>query len=113
MYMRTRDDSKLFNFARLKARKKTRLELITELLFADDTVLIAHNEDHIQTIVNIFVDASNKIGLQINTFKTEVIYQRSPDNNTPREPVITINGESLKVVPWFKYLINTPELTRR
>ena len=102
VYIRTRDDSKLLNLARLKARITTRLELITELLFADDIALIVHSPDDIQTIVNIFVEASNKIGLLIEISKTEVIYQPSPDNNTPHEHVATINGEALKVVPCFK-----------
>ena len=69
------------------------LELITEFLFADDTALIAHNPVQIQMIVNIFVEASNKILLQISTSKTEVIYSLLPDSNTPGEPVITINDE--------------------
>ena len=104
MYIRTRDDDKLFNLARLKAKTKIRLELITELLFADDIALIVHSPDDIQTIVNIFVEASNKIGLLIEISKTEVIYQPSPDNNTPHEHVATINGEALKVVPCIKNL---------
>ena len=44
VYIRTRDDGKLFNLALLKVRTKTRLELITELLFVDDTALIAHTQ---------------------------------------------------------------------
>ena len=90
VYICTRDDGKLFNLARLKARTKIRLELLTKFLFADDTASIAHNPDNIQTIVNIFVEPSNKTGLQINTSKTEVIYQPLPDNHTPREPVIPL-----------------------
>ena len=49
--------------------------------------------------------------LNINTTKTEVLYQPSPTNATPQEPEIKINGETLKVVSNFKYLgsIITPD----
>ena len=107
VYIRTRSDGKLFNLARLRARTKTRRELIRDLLFADDTALVAHELPHIQRIVNSFSEAARKIGLQINTGKTEVMYQPSPRNPAPLEPLITVNGEPLKVVPCFKYLGST------
>ena len=43
VFVRSRTDGKLFNLARLKAKTKRRKDLITELLFADDTALIAHD----------------------------------------------------------------------
>ena len=113
VYVRTRMDGKLFNLARLKARSKTQLKLITELLFADDTALVAHSEEDILRLVDTFSQASGRMGLQINTSKTEIIYQPSPDNTAPREPVIQINGETLKVVPSFKYLGSTLTLDNR
>ena len=107
IFVRTRADGKLFNLARLKARTKTREELISELLFADDTALVAHDVATMQNMVDIFSQASEKIGLQINKGKTEVLYQPSPDNTEPQPPIITINGEALKVVKSFKYLGST------
>ena len=47
------------------------------------------------------------MGLQLNTSKTEVLYQPSPTNICPVEPAITVDGETLKVVPSFKYLGST------
>ena len=42
--MRTRHDEKLFNLARLKAMMTgTQNETIIELLFVDDTALVAHS----------------------------------------------------------------------
>ena len=44
IYIRFRTDGSVFNLRRLLARTKTIEELITELLFADDCTLLAHNE---------------------------------------------------------------------
>ena len=46
-----------------------------ELLFADDSALVAHSAEEMQKIVDAFSDASKKFGLKINTKKTEVLYQ--------------------------------------
>ena len=64
VYVRTRMDGKLFNLARLKARSKTQLKLITELLFADDTALVAHSEEDILRLVDTFSQASGRMGSQ-------------------------------------------------
>ena len=107
VYITTRSDGKLFNLARLKARTKTRRELLTELLFADDTALIAHDQEQMQSMVDIFAGTARRIGLEINTQKTEVLYQPSPTNTNPDTPTIVVNGEALKVVSSFKYLGST------
>ena len=107
VYIRTRTDGKLFNLARLRAKTKTKKELIQELLFADDTALVAHHHVHIQRMVDVFSEAAGRIGLQINIAKTEIMYQPSPRNPSPVDPCITINGQALKVVGSFKYLGST------
>ena len=104
VYIRTRSDGGLYNLARLKAKTKTTKMLIRELLFADDTALVAHKPDQIQRMLDSFSEASRKVGLQINIDKTEVMYQPAPSNLTHQNPRITINGEALKVVKTFKYL---------
>ena len=48
-------------------------------------------------------EAASKIRLQINTSKTEVVYQPSPENTAPVEPTIFVIGEILKVFPNFNY----------
>ena len=113
VYIRTRSDGKLFNLARLKAKTKTSKELVRELLFADDTALVAHEHAHIQCMVDLFSETAGKIGLQINISKTEVIYQPSPRNTSPQDPRIIINGEALKVVTSFKYLGSTLSMDNR
>ena len=46
-----------------------------ELLFANDSALVAHSAEKMQKIVDAFSDASKKFGLKINIKKTEVLYQ--------------------------------------
>ena len=81
--VRSRSDRKLFNIARLRARTKTRTKYITELLFADDIALIAHNPAKMHQIVIVFSKTTNKLGLQINIEKTKMMYQPSPPTLTP------------------------------
>ena len=107
VHITTRSDGRLFNLARLKAKTKTRRELVTELLFADDTALVAHDQDQIQRMVNVFAETAGKMGLQINTQKTEVLYQPAPHSDETEMPQIVVDGEVLKVVGNFKYLGST------
>ena len=60
IYVRHRTDGKLFNLSRLKAVTKTKTELIRELLFADDTALVAHTKDQLQSLQDTFSAASKK-----------------------------------------------------
>ena len=107
IYIRHRTDGGLFNLSRLKAVTKTKTELIRELLFADDTALVAHTKEQAQILLNVFAATSKKMGLHINSSKTEVLFQPSPNNTSPEDPVISVDGESLKVVSSFKYLGST------
>ena len=50
--MKTRSDGKLFNLSRLKASSKTRELCLRELLYADDSALVATNHQDIQEIVD-------------------------------------------------------------
>ena len=57
-----------------------------ELLFADDSALVAHSTEEMQKIVDAFSDASKKFDLKINIKKTEVLYQ--PNSTRTREEYI-------------------------
>ena len=107
VHITTRSDGKLFNLARLRATTKTKKELITELLFADDTALVAHDEAQMQRMVTAFTEAAQKMGLQIDTQKTEVLYQPAPQKIHTEKPEISVGGSVLKVVKTFKYLGST------
>ena len=61
-----------------------------EVLFADDSALVAHSAEEMQKIVDAFSDASKKFGLKINIKKTEVLYQSI--STRTREEDITVDG---------------------
>ena len=58
-----------------RAKTKTTRILMRELLFADDSALIAHSAEEMQKIVDAFSNASKMFGLNINIKKTEVLCQ--------------------------------------
>ena len=72
-----------------------------ELLFADDSALVAHSAEQTQKIVDAFFDASKKFGLKINIKKTEVLYQTK--STRTREEDIMVDGNKLNVLE-FTYL---------
>ena len=74
-----------------------------ELLFADDSALVAHSVN--EKIVDAFYDASKKFGLKINIKKTEVLYQ--PNSTRTREEDIMVDVNKLNSVLEFTYLGNT------
>ena len=76
-----------------------------ELLFADDSALVAHSADKMQKIVDAFSDASKKFGVTINIKKTEV--QSQPNSTWTREEDIMVDGNKLKSVLEFTYLGST------
>ena len=73
IYIRYRPDGSVFDLRRLAAKTKTSVKLILEALFADDCALMAHDENHLQKIVNHFAKASKIFGLTISLGKTEVL----------------------------------------
>jgi hypothetical protein len=79
------------------------MEIIRELLFADDCSLVAHSLEELQQIVNTFDEAAKNFGLQINIGKTEFLY-RPENNENNREAKININGQELTRVTAFQYL---------
>ena len=72
-----------------------------ELLFADDSALIAHSAEEIQRIVDAFANASSKFGLKINIKKTEVMFQ---PNSTMTMEDINVDETTLTHVKEFTYL---------
>ena len=60
-----------------------------ELLFPDDTALVAHSVEEMQKIVEVFSDASKKFGLKINIKKTKVLYQPNSTRTERRIPWLT------------------------
>ena len=99
IYIQSRQSADLFNVA-----KTTRI-LMRELLFANDSALVAHSAEEMQKIVDAFSNASKKFGLKINIKKTEVLYQ--PNSTRTREEDIMVDGKKLNSVMEFTYLGST------
>ena len=76
-----------------------------ELLFVDDSALVAHSAEEMQKILDVFSNASKKFGLKININKTEVLYQ--PNYTRTREEDIMVVGNKLNSVLEFIYLGST------
>ncbi len=106
VYIRYRLDGSLFYLRRLAAKTKTLERLFTEALFAGDCAFMAHQENHLQTIVDRFSTATKLFGLTISLSKTEVLYQPAP-GRAADQPCITIDGTQLSNVTTFKYLGST------
>ena len=56
-YIQSRQSANLFNVAHFSAKTKTTLIPMRELLFADDSALVAHSAEEIQKIVDAFSNA--------------------------------------------------------
>ena len=50
IYFRTRSDDRLFNLARLRANTKLRMDLIRDMLFADDAAVATHTQEELHVI---------------------------------------------------------------
>ena len=55
VYIPSRQSADLFNVAHFRVKTKTTRILMGELLFADDSALVAHSPEEMQKIVDAFV----------------------------------------------------------
>ena len=102
-----RTDCSVFgNTVKLKAKTKVMVDIIRDLLFADDCALNAHSEPEMQRSMDLFSAACRDFGLTISTKKTEVLYQPAP-GKVYKAPSIAVEGETLKPVQKFIYLGST------
>ena len=97
VYIQSRQNADLFNVAHFRAKTKTTRILMRELLFADDSALVAHSAEDMQKIVDAFSYASKKFCLKININKTE-------NSTRTREEDIMVDGNRLNSVLKFTYL---------
>ena len=77
--------------------------MFRDLLFADDTALVAHTESTLQRLTSCFAEAAQLFGLVVSLKKTEVLYQPEPREEYCL-PHITIGETVLKTVHQFTYL---------
>ena len=73
VYVRTRSYGKLFNIFRLRAKTKTYMVFIRELLFAGDAALTSPNEEGLQHLVDKLSHAGKESGLRISLRKTNIL----------------------------------------
>ena len=102
IYIQSRQNADLFTVAHFRAKTETTTILVRELLFADDSALIAHSAGEIQRIVDAFANASALFGIKINIKKTEVMFQ--PNSTITMEEDINVDETTLIHVKEFPYL---------
>ena len=72
--LRSRTDGGFYKPQRLKADTKVMLDMLRDLLFADDCALCASSEREMQHMVDLFSKACKNFGLTISILKTEVLF---------------------------------------
>ena len=73
------------------------------LLYADDIVLIAPNEDSLQKMITYVKDWCRKWRMAINTDKTQIVHFRN--TRTARTDYsFSFGGDPLSIVSHYKYL---------
>lgn len=102
VYIQSRQEADLFNASHFKAKTKSKKILVRELLFADDSALVAHTPEQMQHVIDTFSEASKKFGLQINIKKTEVLFKGSAEHQVEKD--ILVDGSALNRVDDFTYL---------
>ena len=114
VYIQTRHGADLFNISHFKAKSRTTKHLVRELLFADDSALVAHTASDMQLLLDRFARAASLFSLKINIKKTECMYQPVKLLSPSPEPKdITINQEPLVQATHFTYLGSTVSNTSR
>ena len=108
IYIQTRHDADLFNVSQLKAKTLTKKNLVREMLFADDSAVVAHSAEDIQKLIDSFAKAASQFSLKINIKKTECLYQPVKLLRSPPDPeAIIIDQDPLVQCTDFKYLGST------
>ena len=114
IYIQTRQAADLFKVAHFKSRTLTTKHLVREMLFADDSALVAHSATEMQLLIDRFAKAAAQFSLKINIKKTECMYQPIKLLHPPPDPeIITINREPLVYATDFTYLGSTVSNTAR
>ena len=100
VYLHRISDGGLYNMARLRAKTKTRIVLIRDMLYADNAAVTAHKEEHLQHLMDRFSQACDKFKLTVSLKKTNILSQ-----DTESQPTISINNYQLDVVKEFTCLL--------
>lgn len=63
----------LFNPSRLKVKSEVLTEFIREVQYADDIAIFSDTPEGLQSLLTSYNDVANRMGLRINTRKTETM----------------------------------------
>ena len=69
-----RYDGDLFDLRRLKAKSRVLTEYIREAQYADDIAIFSDTPEGLQTLLSSYNDVAKRMGLCINTIKTETMF---------------------------------------
>jgi len=94
-------DGSLFNIRRLQAVTKVTIDTIFDLQYADDAALPRHTPDGLQRQLDAISSAYCRVGLVVNSKKTEVRYL--PSDSSPPQTFYT-SGDELSLTEQFTYL---------
>ena len=75
VYIQTKKGD-LLNVAQFNFKSKSVSKVVRELLFADDSALVAHTPNNILTLVDRFATVAQPFSLQINIKKPNVFITR-------------------------------------
>lgn len=108
IYIQTHHDADLFNVARFRAKTKATQRVVRELLFDDDCVLVAHDAEDMQRLMDTFAQAATPFSLKINKKKMECLYQPAKNLSAAIHPTkMEIYRESPIQCKDFVYLGST------
>ena len=95
--------------AQFKAKIKTSIKIVREMLYADDSALVAHSVEDMQSLVDKFARVTSQFSLlQINIKRKECLYQPPKFQlSTSLSKEINIGTEPLVKCKTFKYLGST------
>ena len=103
------DNHNIFDTSELKRKKGVKTISIADLLFADDSEILADSAINLQYMIDALVRITVAFGQEISIKKTEVLVTKTCsdpfDQVVPCE--VAINGIILNNVKTFKYLGNT------
>ena len=69
IYIQYRTAGKLFNLRRPSAKSAVSQTMLRELLYADDWDIVAHSEEDMQHIMDVFSEACTALGLTFSLKK--------------------------------------------
>ncbi|KAJ3581739.1 hypothetical protein NHX12_016288, partial [Muraenolepis orangiensis] len=98
------------------ATTKLQRERVIELQYADDCALVSHNPQDLQSVLTAAVRAYSRMGLTVNTIKTEVVASGVPTSHLHHLPSLLLVNNCLLYHPsdtWGAFSLRTTPSTMR